>query len=540
MPANSAEALALAEKGDWPSGHVTRTSEGPRGKRNAYQQRPLTIDWRGPRGMLQGTTVLFDQGQQIIGRDGWGREQFRIMLNEANQNRMGFVPPPTPNLSFAAACGHLLLVDMGNQVLALDTLRPNGSGSRVAWQQDLIEQPPNMFNVQPVRSRDISFPFAASRSVPGVGQGGPIVGAVGPITSQCVCVARARDLTALDPLTGAVLWTRHGLAPGSEVFGDDEVLIVAPPDGGQSQVLRTADGELLGTCDVPAIDARWTFHGRQVVIWRKSGDEKFRLILSDPWKQQETMLGEYVAGSKGTVVGNDAVAMFEPGGRFQMLSLIDGHKLLDESLEAEPMLQTIAVQETADQEVLIVTRPTRQRATEGRANAAPVLMGDPNSPLVSGHVYAFSRATGKPVWSTSAVVEQYYALLGHGQDLPVLLFLRPMQRRSIQGSGEMKSAVLCLDRRTGRALLDEDLNQPLNNFNFELNGDRQAKTVSLLLPSQTLTLRFTDDPTPPEPPYQSGLAQRAPRFGATPAGAVLRALGSADDGDSPDDDAPNQ
>jgi hypothetical protein len=265
--------------------------------------------------------------------------------------------------------------------------------------------------------------------------------------------------------------------------------------------------------------------------------------LSDPWKQKEIVLGEFVAGSKGTTVGNDAVAMFEPTGRFQLLSLVDGHKLIDESLEAEPMLQTIAVQETADQEVLIVTRPTRQRNSEGRANAAPVLMGDPNSPLISGHVYAFSRSTGKAVWSTSAVVEQYYALLGHGQDLPVLLFLRPMQRRSVQGSGEMKSAVLCLDRRTGRALLDEDLNQPLNNFNFELNGDRHAKTVSLLLPSQTLTLHFTDDPTPPEPPYQSGLAMRAPRFGSSAAGAVLRALGnagSADDSDSPDDDTPNQ
>lgn len=80
-------------------------------------------------------------------------------------------------------------------------------------------------------------------------------------------------------------------------------------------------------------------------------------------------------------------------------------------------------------------------------------------------------------------------------------------------------------------------------MNFELVGDHRAKTVSLMLPNQTVTLHYTDDPIPPEPPYQAGLALHHSRLGSTAAGAVLRALGGAardmGDDDSFDDD-PNQ
>ena len=59
------------------------------------------------------------------------------------------------------------------------------------------------------------------------------MGVVGPITDRCVCIARARDLLALDPLTGATLWTWHGLPQGAEVFGDNDAVIIAPPDGSE-------------------------------------------------------------------------------------------------------------------------------------------------------------------------------------------------------------------------------------------------------------------------------------------------------------------
>ena len=87
-------------------------------------QRPFVLEWHGDRGEFENTTVLFDQQQQqVVGRDGTGRELFRVPLAESGQqNRMGFIQPSAPNLSFATGREHLLLVNLGNQVLAMDTL----------------------------------------------------------------------------------------------------------------------------------------------------------------------------------------------------------------------------------------------------------------------------------------------------------------------------------------------------------------------------------------------------------------------------------
>ena len=58
---------------------------------------------------------------------------------------------------------------------------------------------------------------------------------VGAISSRCVCFQRFRNLVAVDPLTGELLWVRHDIPPGSQVFGDDQYIFVLPPRAGESR-----------------------------------------------------------------------------------------------------------------------------------------------------------------------------------------------------------------------------------------------------------------------------------------------------------------
>ena len=51
----------------------------------------------------------------------------------------------------------------------------------------------------------------------------------GAISSRCVCFQRLRNLVAVDPLTGELLWVRHDIPQGSEVFGDDQYIFVLEP-----------------------------------------------------------------------------------------------------------------------------------------------------------------------------------------------------------------------------------------------------------------------------------------------------------------------
>ncbi len=266
LPADSLVELALARR------RVARGKCPPRAGRDPLAaaaarcpQRPFP-ELGGMARFLESVDVAFDQQQQqVIGRDGLGKERFRVGINEAGQNRLGF-QPVSLELNFASARGHLMLVNLGNQVLALDTLRQPADGNKILWQQDLVEMTPNMFNGQPQQAKEIHLPWGAIRHVPATGNGASLA-VVGPLLDHCVVLQRSRDLTAIDPTNGEILWSRRGIEVGSEVFGDQEVLIIAPPDGvkdsDKALVLRTMDGELLGTRHIPKAYQRWSYCGRR-------------------------------------------------------------------------------------------------------------------------------------------------------------------------------------------------------------------------------------------------------------------------------------
>ena len=44
-----------------------------------------------------------------------------------------------------------------------------------------------------------------------------------------MCFQRLRNLVAVDPLSGELLWVRHDIPPGSEIFGDDQYVFVSCP-----------------------------------------------------------------------------------------------------------------------------------------------------------------------------------------------------------------------------------------------------------------------------------------------------------------------
>ena len=126
-------------------------------------------------------------------------------------------------------------------------------------------------------------------------------------------------------------------------------------------------------------------------------------------------------------------------------------------------------------------------------------------PLVSGNVYAFDRATGKLQWSGPAAVEHHGLVLSQPSELPVLTFIRTL-RSQVQDpvvAQKVQGSVLCLDKRNGRLLFEnDDLQQALNSI--EAIGNLDDKSVTLQSQGQSAVLTFTDTPAPKEPPYQAG------------------------------------
>ncbi|HTQ39949.1 MAG TPA: PQQ-binding-like beta-propeller repeat protein, partial [Pirellulales bacterium] len=530
LPENSPIRRVAAQDRSWPEGEV----KVEKSDAVAKPQMPVfNTEIQGTREPFFSNVLLGRdlQHQEIVGVDGLGKNLFQISL--ADPNRMSMYRSNAIN-DYAFVQGHILIVCTGYQVVGLDTLQTRGPSNPVLWTKDLCDLSMANGNFQPpVRQ---PMPWGGVRRLPNQQSQ---FGDVALCGQHTLCFQHGRDVTAIDPLTGQVQWVRHGVEIGCDLFGDEEMIVLAPANGKPALVLRTADGQLLGERTLPAtFDKRWTSYGHCLLVFRDHNDgNKVTLAMFDPWTQHdvwsETFSGWNNGGNSGlkcTTVDGETVALMQSDGRFVVLNLADGRKLIDQQLEAEQnqhsQLQSIFVLSSSQQVILIANRPappmampTERSIGEPRnlaVNVVPVnsQMGETiTSQLpLSGHVYAFDRATGKPQWTTPAYVDQQCLLLGQPDELPVLTFVRNISTIAMnRNSQPMRGSVLCLDKRNGRLVYAND-DLPFIN-NFEISGKLDDKTVTLSLNNQptstAVTLKFTDAPVAPEPPYQAGAFEKA-------------------------------
>src|SRR5262249_26454780 len=152
------------------------------------------------------------------------------------------------------------------------------------------------------------------------------------------------------PVSGNTLWVRHGIEPGSDIFGDEEAVIVAPSgrerregnsDSVSAAVLRATDGQLLSEYSVPLPDKRWATFGRRLLVTRDLNDGSQLLRMVDPWTKGEIWSMNIASGMKGTVVDGESIALMQPDGKFSLVSLADGTRQIEEQLDPDRNLQNI-------------------------------------------------------------------------------------------------------------------------------------------------------------------------------------------------------
>ena len=81
--------------------------------------------------------------------------------------------------------------------------------------------------------------------------------------------------------------------------------------------------------------------------------------------------------------------------------------------------------------------------------------------------------------------------------LPLLVFVRQIQKTGGGGGREQHASVLCIDKRTGAIAYQSDQLPPIAVANFELVGDPARQTVTLSLPPKVIELTLTDEPAAP-------------------------------------------
>jgi outer membrane protein assembly factor BamB len=511
--------IAHLASGDdtWPKGKVVVKKESGHA---LPHMRSAPIELRGSPGrFLRRSTVEIDtnvQQQMLVGRDGLGREQWRLSLKDNNEaNNFGF------SANYLRVDGHLVLMSLGFQLVAIDTLGMPSTRARVLWRQELNEPLAGLPRNIGINFRPMAMPWGGGQRLQAFDINGRPMGNTSPMSSEFIAFQRARNLMAVDPLTYSPLaknefWTRQDIPSGSELFGDEEMLFVVPPspaNASEVMVYRTLDGEALGRREIPPGDQRVLTLGRQVLAWEVGSEGQGKLRLVDVWTQAEIWSKKFDSRSRFWPSTDEAIAVMEPSGHLTVLSLSDGRATIDAELDKEPALADIYLLRSPHVDVVITNRST---APKGNMNIAAMPGQAGVGVLINGAAYGFDRRTGERLFKQP--LSQKGLLLGQAPELPVIVFAATMQRP--RGQQPPKGELACLDKRTGRMVFQQDM-EPANIVDVACDPD--SHEVTLKTQSASYRLKFTDEP--PDPPPANDKTEKKTSAAAGTGRAVSRVLG---------------
>jgi outer membrane protein assembly factor BamB len=500
----------------WPVGQTRQHNSENRRIQQPHRGNlfvPL-VEQQRPAG--QQFSIVYDGGvSSIVLRDDRGQEWLRLPLADGtsyNDQPIG--------TNYAKVFGQLLYVVLGDQSVALDLSRGPHNEAAILWRADL-SLPNSDIGRRRSKSREWKNINPLNPVAPStysmVDLTGKPIGSAGPVTDVGITYQQATTLICADPITGEALWKRGGMEPGCSLFGDAELTFAALRDSTTAEVIDSRTGRSLGKRAVPDWQHRWATHGRFILAWENqpTGEQDadsqvegqsstdVRLFLYDPWREEDIWSEIFSNAARGTLVKDDQVAILEPEGRFIIRSLAGDGIVLSQNIKPESNLTAIYVMPSSDR-YLLVTDTENQPATK-TPNGIQELGGSLPAPLIFGHVHAFRRDSGEPLWQTPATIENYLLPLVQPNECPTLWFMRRgTSAQSLKSSRPSdRISVLCLDRRDGRQLLHVDDITATRPIAYNVRVDFENSTVTMEVGSSSYSVEFTDEPAAPEPTAQT-------------------------------------
>ncbi len=483
-----AEAAELAKRG-WLYG-AAEVADAPRvTKRHPSYRRVYTSQVRQMSGPVPvGLSVVHELQPQnrLLIQDGGGNVLVAVSLGNRQLATSNY------NLTHVRVCGHLIFVSMGMELLAIDTLQAaQGSSEAILWRKDLLRSGMSTggYRTQ-VQVQALKHPWGGTRRVVVDVKKRPL-GGTGFLGDGGVYFISLRALVCADPLTGETIWKRDGLPQGADIFGDDALVFVVPPESDSALVFNAVDGRQLESRPVPLLENRWATYGRNVLAWdQENASAPLRLHLFDAWTGDEIWAEQVPLGTKGTLVACDEVALLQPDGRLVIRGLDDAQTRVEASLEAEPSLETLHVMRSQDQYIALAGRQVTVEPNSPAARIQTVNFGAP-VPLLTARIYAFDRSNGELSWAQPASIDRYGYHTAQPSETPLLLFIRLYTPKVAKGSPRRHTSVLCLDRRDGRVLVEKDDINSLTNT-FDLTSSRADQTVTVALSAKPFMIKFKE------------------------------------------------
>ncbi|MBT5019857.1 MAG: PQQ-binding-like beta-propeller repeat protein [Planctomicrobium sp.] len=314
---------------------------------------------------------------------------------------------------------------------------------------------------------------------------GTPAGNVGSLTKSILCFGRGSQLTAIDPDQGQVLWRRHDLPMGSEIFCDEEYVLTMVPGERTLTTYRSVDGSFVGKTEVPegAIDSvmdrengDW---GRYFPVVKNSA-ESFEFSLYDPVQHNTLWKFQSQPGTTWTTVGGQDLAFLSPNKKLTIVEGISGKEALSKTIPVSSEVKSLTVLTYRNQWVVFPgTGPPLNYDF-----SYPSLITRLIEETVHGTVFAIDQTSKEILW-TQAVNDQKMTTQVPNA-WPVLIF---------GNSSGRKVAGLVLNRLTGAVIIDEEWDFDRSWIHWQ--ATIQPMRILIGYGRKTVTLNCTEDLSEP-------------------------------------------
>jgi outer membrane protein assembly factor BamB len=507
LPRDDAVNELLGRKDQWPVGDVeTASADTKNVPVNNYSR--FSLEFKGMAGpYFDGLNLAYDQNRRmLLCADSLGNSIWQLPLyNDRSQQQQLF----NREAVRARALGHLLFVSVGNNLFAIDTLRPKEKNTpKILWSQAVGEASANAVGMNQIF---IQAGVIQMRGMPGMYN---VNNELELATARYVCVLRSHVLTALDPLTGAALWARQDIPQGSVIWGDDEYVFVLPPDKPEAMVLRALNGETLGTRKIPRVETHTAYRGRDPVktysplnetcplisgrnllFWRVENNRRV-LEMFDPWAQKSVWPKcDYSIGAQYSLLQNELIGIMEPGGdftNFTLLNLADGRSIAQVKLKPEQNMVQATVIAFEDHYLALTYNSFQSNVPQIRS--IQQMMGVPSKQILQGRLYAIDKE-GKLMWPEPVEIKDQQYPMNQPSGWPVIVFASQIYEQKPNVSPRNQLSILAVDKRSGRTVYSGAYS---NQGVINIAANAEKKTVDLLMSRKTVTLTFTDKPPRPK------------------------------------------
>lgn len=434
----------------------------------AYRFPMLVTSDDGPLGL--GASADIDPGgTAIYGVDSYGRQKWQIQLGQPNTQNWAF------NGNVAGFCqgrvlGQALYGWTGHRVVAVDG---SASGGKLLWSLDTIVSKAPFQNAP----RMFAFgmrPFRPAEGLPGASAQMLVA------TGTYVAFQRERQLVAVDPLNGQILWTRDVLRETCDLFGDEERIFVTPSGAEETLVLSAIDGREVGRKLLPPLEQRMTNLGRRLVLWEKgAGQASLRMV--DAWSGEQLWRENFAPDAYPWLCRRGEAGVLDPAGNFAVVGLEQGKKLASAQLGPQEGLTEAVVLGNSEGYTVIACRPQEQK---GPANQF-FHQQFPGTMMVSGVMYGVKTGQDKPAWSRPMV--EHMLRPEQPAEIPLVVCCTQVYQNDGK-NGKHFEKQFVVDKRTGEVLLDEQT-QP-SGMLYQMTGDPDSRKIEIKTQQRTIRYEF--------------------------------------------------